>query len=89
MYCITGSCECNSLSGTVISGNDGGWKIHVTAWGNVCSISDKERRVLPTVYSMFLHFGYDHLFNNMVVLVAMGWNLELEIGKIKFLIVYL
>ena len=37
---------------------------------------------------MFLHFGYDHLFNNMVVLVAMGWNLELEIGKIKFLIVY-
>ena len=34
MYCITGSCECNSLSGTVISGNDGGWKIHVTAWGN-------------------------------------------------------
>lgn len=38
--------------------------------------------------SMFLHFGYDHLFNNMVVLVAMGWNLELEIGKIKFLIVY-
>ena len=50
MYCITGSCECNSLSGTVISGNDGGWKIHVTAWGNVCSISDKERRVLPAVY---------------------------------------
>ena len=88
MYCITGSCECNSLSGTVISGNDGGWKIHVTAWGNVCSISDKERRVLPAVSSMFLHFGYDHLFNNMVVLVAMGWNLELEIGKIKFLIVY-
>ena len=37
--------------------------------------------------SMFLHFGYDHLFNNMVVLVAMGWNLELVIGKIKFLIV--
>ena len=102
MYCITGSCECNSLSGTVISGNDGGWKIHVTAWGNVCSISDKERRVLaaygPLILengeyyrlftSMFLHFGYDHLFNNMVVLVAMGWNLELEIGKIKFLIVY-
>lgn len=38
--------------------------------------------------SMFLHFGYDHLFNNMIALVAMGWNLELEIGKLKFLIVY-
>ena len=32
---------------------------------------------------MFLHFGYDHLVNNMVVLVAMGWNLELDIGKSK------
>ena len=88
MYCITGSCECNSLSSTVISGNDGGWKIHVTAWGNVCSISDKERGVLPAVYEYVSPLGYDHLFNNMVVLVAMGWNLELEIGKIKFLIVY-
>ena len=38
--------------------------------------------------SMFLHFGYDHLVNNMIALVAMGWNLELEIGKLKFLIVY-
>ena len=38
--------------------------------------------------SMFLHFGYDHLFNNMVVLVTMGWVLESEIGKIKFLIIY-
>ena len=34
--------------------------------------------------SMFLHFGYDHLVNNMIVLVAMGWNLELDIGKVKF-----
>ena len=38
--------------------------------------------------SMFLHFGYDHLFNNMIALAAMGWNLEPDIGKIKFLIVY-
>lgn len=38
--------------------------------------------------SMFLHFGYDHLVNNMIVLVTMGWNLELDIGKVKFLIVY-
>lgn len=38
--------------------------------------------------SMFLHFGYDHLFNNMIVLGTMGWVLESEIGKIKFLIIY-
>ena len=38
--------------------------------------------------SMFLHFGIDHLANNMVMLAAIGWNLEYEIGKIKFLIIY-
>ncbi len=39
--------------------------------------------------SMFLHFGFDHLINNMVILLVMGWNLEQEIGKIKYLIIYL
>ena len=38
---------------------------------------------------MFLHFGISHLLNNMVLLGALGWNLELEIGKIRFLIIYL
>lgn len=39
--------------------------------------------------SMFLHFGISHLLNNMVLLGALGWNLELEIGKIRFLVIYL
>lgn len=39
--------------------------------------------------SMFLHFGMSHLLNNMVLLGALGWNLEIETGKIKFLIIYL
>lgn len=39
--------------------------------------------------SMFLHFGIEHLLNNMVMLGALGWNLELETGRIKFLIIYL
>lgn len=38
--------------------------------------------------SMFLHFGFDHLLNNMVVLAAVGWNLEYELGGLKFLILY-
>lgn len=37
---------------------------------------------------LFLHFGISHLLNNMVLLGALGWNLELEIGKIRFLIIY-
>lgn len=39
--------------------------------------------------SMFLHFGFDHLLNNMVILAAIGWNLEYEIGQLKFMILYL
>ena len=39
--------------------------------------------------SMFLHFGFQHLMNNMVMLLVIGWNLEQELGKIKFLIIYI
>ena len=39
--------------------------------------------------SMFLHFGFEHLMNNMVTLVLLGWNLEIEIGKFKFLVIYI
>ena len=38
--------------------------------------------------SLFLHFGFDHLMNNMIMLGAIGWNLEYEIGKIKFIMIY-
>lgn len=37
---------------------------------------------------LFLHFGISHLANNMILLGALGWNLELEIGKIRFIIIY-
>ena len=36
------------------------------------------------VTSMFLHFGMQHLLNNMVMLGALGWNLEAVTGKIRF-----
>lgn len=38
--------------------------------------------------SMFMHFGFEHLMNNMIMLGTIGWNLEYEIGKIKFLLIY-
>lgn len=40
------------------------------------------------VTSMFLHFGIDHFINNMVMLGALGWNLEFEIGRFRFLVIY-
>ena len=39
--------------------------------------------------SAFLHFGFGHLFNNMVALFVMGSFLEPRIGHIRFLILYL
>lgn len=40
------------------------------------------------ITSIFLHFGFSHLVNNMIMLGVMGWQLELVVGKIKFLIIY-
>ena len=39
--------------------------------------------------SLFLHFGFHHLINNMVMLVLIGWTLEAEIGSIRLLLIYL
>ena len=39
--------------------------------------------------SMFLHFVFEHLMNNMLMLLVIGWNLERELGKIRFLLIYL
>ncbi len=37
---------------------------------------------------MFLHFGFAHLMNNMLTLVVIGWNVEMFVGKIRFLVIY-
>lgn len=39
--------------------------------------------------SMFLHFGLQHLFYNMLVLIFLGDYLERAVGKIRFLVIYL
>lgn len=48
-----------------------------------------EHEYYRIVTSIFLHFGIEHLLNNMVLLGALGWNLETEIGKLRFIIIYL
>lgn len=37
---------------------------------------------------LFLHFGIEHLLNNMVILGALGWHLEQQTGRIRFLLIY-
>lgn len=38
--------------------------------------------------SLFLHFGFSHLVNNMLMLGVIGWQLETVLGGIRFLLVY-
>jgi rhomboid protease GluP len=40
------------------------------------------------VTSTFVHFHITHLANNMLLLGLLGYNLELEKGHLKFLIIY-
>lgn len=38
---------------------------------------------------MFLHYGFEHLMNNMLALVLLGWQLEHELGRVKYVLLYL
>ncbi len=38
---------------------------------------------------MFLHFGADHIFYNMLALIFLGDTLEKMLGKVRYLIVYM
>lgn len=40
------------------------------------------------VWSMFLHSGVNHIFNNMVILFFLGSMIEKEIGHLQYLILY-
>lgn len=41
------------------------------------------------VTCMFMHFGAEHLFSNMLVLIFLGDTLEQCVGKLRYLIIYL
>lgn len=41
------------------------------------------------ITSMFMHFGIEHIANNMLVLFVMGDNLERALGHVKYLFFYL
>lgn len=38
---------------------------------------------------LFLHFGAEHLMNNMLMLLVMGMRLENVLGKISYLLLYM
>lgn len=58
--------------------------------GGVAPISlFRDHEVYRLFTSMFLHSGIRHIFNNMFMLFFMGNILECELGKVKYVILYL
>ena len=39
--------------------------------------------------SMFLHFGFEHIFSNMISLFCLGQYVEQYFGKIKYIVIYI
>lgn len=48
----------------------------------------ENREYYRLVTSVFLHFDISHLMNNMLTLLVLGWNLELVVGKVRFVLIY-
>ena len=48
----------------------------------------EQKEYYRIITSMFMHSDWSHLFNNMVVLLFVGVNLERATGKIKYLFLY-
>lgn len=62
---------------------------HMLDWGAAytpCIVEDGE--IYRIFTSMFLHFGIEHLINNMLVLFVLGSRLERVIGSFRFAVIY-
>ena len=58
-------------------------------WGAMYLPAVLEQGEIYRVFAhMFLHAGPDHLINNMFMLGAMGYQVEEEYGRMKYLITY-
>ena len=62
---------------------------HILRWGGCYTPAVlQSHEYYRLISSMFLHFGIQHLGNNMLVLLFLGDCLERNIGKIKYLLIY-
>ncbi|HIU75179.1 MAG TPA: rhomboid family intramembrane serine protease [Candidatus Pelethocola excrementipullorum] len=62
---------------------------HMIRWGAAYSPLIERGQVYRLFTCMFLHFGFEHLLSNMILLFFMGYYLEQYVGKIWYLIIYL
>lgn len=61
----------------------------MTAWGAAYTPYILEGQWWRLLTCTFLHFGAEHLFNNMLIFVLTGMRLELFLGKVPFAMLYL
>lgn len=62
---------------------------HMLKWGAAYApYILEEHEYYRLVTCMFLHFGMEHLANNMLVLFVLGGRVERTVGKISFLLIY-
>ena len=55
---------------------------------NVQAISE-QNQYYRFLTSMFTHFGFAHIFGNMVILIALGARVENIIGRVNYVIIYI
>lgn len=48
-----------------------------------------EKEYWRLLTAVFMHFGVEHLTNNMLILFVLGDNLERALGKVKYVVFYL
>lgn len=58
-------------------------------WGAAYTPLIRQGEYYRLFTSMFLHFGFEHLFHNMLLLLFVGDYLEKNVGKILYLMIYL
>jgi rhomboid protease GluP len=74
---------------TQYSGLFGGTDRMISRGGDFWYDVVKKHQYYRIITSMFMHSGISHIFNNMLVLLFVGSNLERAAGKLKYLFLYL
>jgi rhomboid protease GluP len=71
-----------SLSGSTLDAQ------YMAAHGAMYPEYIKDGQYWRLLTSMFMHFGAEHLINNMVMLYILGYQIEENFGRVKYLITY-
>lgn len=62
---------------------------YIAEYGGMYPVSVSRGEWYRLFTAMFLHFGAEHLANNMILLAAAGSKLEAALGSFRYLIIYI